>query len=117
MPLMLHGVAAFREALDEKLDLAEHLHTGMKETPGLEVPWPAGLTVVPFRVTGEREVANAATRQLLDRVNASRRVFFSTTTIDGFLYVRPCIVVHRTHRDRIDEAIDLIRDAAAAARD
>ncbi|MGW2050906.1 hypothetical protein ACWCPF_37915 [Streptomyces sp. NPDC001858] len=26
LPLHLHGVDAFREALDEKLDLAEHVH-------------------------------------------------------------------------------------------
>ncbi|HET6771208.1 MAG TPA: pyridoxal-dependent decarboxylase, partial [Actinomycetota bacterium] len=115
LPLMLHGVAAFRDALNEKLDLAEHMHAALTETPGLELPWPAGLTVVPFRVAGEPDAANAATRQVLDRVNGSRRVFFSTTTIDGLLYIRPCIVVHRTHGDRIDEAIDLIRDATAAA--
>jgi aromatic-L-amino-acid decarboxylase len=114
LPLMLHGVAAFRDALNEKLDLAEHMHAALTETPGLELPWAAGLTVVPFRVAGEPDVANAATRQVLDRVNASRRVFFSTTTIDRLLYIRPCIVVHRTHRDRIDEAIDLIREATGA---
>jgi aromatic-L-amino-acid/L-tryptophan decarboxylase len=116
LPLMLHGVAAFREALDEKLDLAEHMHGALSETPGLELPWPPGLSVVPFRVVGEAEAANAATREVLDRVNASRRVFFSTTTIDGLLYIRPCIVIHRTHRDRIDEAIDLVREATAAVK-
>jgi aromatic-L-amino-acid decarboxylase len=114
LPLMLHGVARFREALDEKLDLAEHMHAALGETPGLELPWPPGLTVVSFRVAGEPDAANAATREVLDRVNASRRVFLSTTTIDGLLYIRPCIVVHRTHRDRVDEAIDLIREATAA---
>jgi aromatic-L-amino-acid decarboxylase len=116
LPLMVHGVAAFRDAMEEKLDLAEHMHQALSEIPGLELPWPPGLSIVPFRVVGEPEVANPATHQLLDRVNASRRVFLSTTTIDGLLYIRPCIVVHRTHRDRIDEAIELIREAAAAVR-
>jgi aromatic-L-amino-acid decarboxylase len=114
LPLVVHGVAAFREALDEKLDLAEHMHEALSETPGLELPWPPGLSIVPFRVAGEPDMANPATQQVLDRVNASRRVFLSTTTIDGLSYIRPCIVVHRTHRDRIDEAIDLIREATAA---
>jgi hypothetical protein len=30
--------------------------------------------------------------------------------------IRACIVSHRTHRDRIDEAIEIIRAAARGAR-
>jgi aromatic-L-amino-acid/L-tryptophan decarboxylase len=110
LPLVLHGVAAFRDALDEKLDLAEHLHERLVAIPELELPWPAGLTVVPFRVRGDD---NEPTRRLLERINATRRVFFSSTAIDGRAYIRPCIVVHRTHKDRIDEAAEIIRRAVA----
>ena len=42
---------------------------------------------------------------------ASRRVFLSSTTVDGRFVVRVCILSHRTHRDRVDEAIELIRSA------
>jgi hypothetical protein len=38
MPLMLHGLGAFREALDEKLDLAEYLYKELKALPRIEVP-------------------------------------------------------------------------------
>ena len=110
LPLMIHGVAAFRDALDEKLDLAALLHERLRGVSALELPWPAGLTVVPFRVRGED---NEPTRRLLERINATRRVFFSSTTIDGRFYIRPCIVVHRSHRDRIEEAAEIIRQAAA----
>lgn len=109
-PLKLHGVSAFREALDEKLDLTEHLYDSLKSDPSLEVPWAPDLTVVAFRL---RDRDDAASRALLERINASRRVFLSSTVVEGRFTLRACIVSHRTHRDRIDECIDIIRRAAA----
>lgn len=110
LPLVVHGVAAFRAALDEKLDLAALLHRRLAAIPELELPWPAVLTVVPFRVRGDD---SEPTRRLLEQVNATRRVFLSSTTIDGRVYIRPCIVVHRTHEDRIEEAAAIIRRAVS----
>ncbi len=114
LPLKLHGVSAFREALDEKLDLARVLYEGLREIPGLEVPWEPDLTTVPFRVAeGADGDPNTLTQQLLDRINASKRVFLSSTMLDGRFTIRPCILSHRTHRDRIDEALDITAKSAA----
>jgi aromatic-L-amino-acid decarboxylase len=112
LPLVVHGVRAFREALDEKLDLARHLEAELRETPGIETPWRAQLSVVPFRLAGGGDEEN---RAFLARINASRRVLVSSTTIDGRYLLRACILSHRTHRDRIDEAIQIIRSAAGEA--
>jgi aromatic-L-amino-acid decarboxylase len=109
LPLKLHGVAAFREALDEKLDLAEEIDIAFRAIPQLEVPWRTQLTVTPFRL---RDGDDDANRQLLRRINASKRVFLSSTVIDDRYTLRVCIVSHRTHRDRILECIDIVRDAA-----
>lgn len=113
LPLRLHGVSAFREALDEKLDLAEVLYEGLKAIPEIEVPWAPQLTVVPFRLREGDETAN---RALLERINASGRVFLSSTTIHGRYTIRACIVSHRTHRDRIEECIGIVARAAAELR-
>ena len=110
LPLQLHGVRAFRAALDEKLDLAEVLYEGLKGVPELELPWAPQLTVVPFRLRDGDEAAN---KGLLDRIHASKRVFVSSTVIDGRYTIRACIVSHRTHRDRIDECVEIVRAAAA----
>ncbi len=110
LPLRLHGVGAFREALDEKLDLALVLFEGLKAIPELELPWEPELTVVPFRL---REGDDGANRRLLERINASKRVFLSSTMIHGRYTIRACIVSHRTHRDRIDECIEIVRRAAS----
>jgi aromatic-L-amino-acid decarboxylase len=116
LPLKLHGLAAFRAALDEKLDLARIVYEGIRDAPGIVVPWQPELSVVAFRLEPDGASpaeAGEATRQLLDRINASRRVFLSSTTIGGRTFLRACVVSHRTHRDRIDEAIEIIRKAAA----
>jgi aromatic-L-amino-acid decarboxylase len=76
----------------------------------LELPWAPDLTVVPFRL---RDGDDAANKRFLDEINASKRVFLSSTVIDGRFTIRACILSHRTHRDRIDECIEIVRRAAA----
>jgi aromatic-L-amino-acid decarboxylase len=110
LPLRLHGVGAFREALDEKLDLATYLYDALLDVPELEVPWAPQLTVVPFRL---RVGDDGTNQRFLDRINASKRVFLSSTMVDGRYTLRACILSHRTHRDRIDECIEIVRAAAA----
>ncbi len=112
MPLKLHGVGAFREALDEKLDLTDHLHDAFRQIPQLEIPWEPQLTVVPFRL---RDADEATNRRFLDMINASKRVFLSSTLVHGEYVLRVCIVSHRTHRDRIDECIDIVAERGARA--
>ncbi|HJV03965.1 MAG TPA: aminotransferase class I/II-fold pyridoxal phosphate-dependent enzyme [Actinomycetota bacterium] len=113
LPLQLHGVDAFRAALDEKLDLAGFVHLEIRAMPELEVPWEPELSVVAFRIAGGDDRRNAA---LLDRINGSRRVFLSSTRIGGRHWIRVCIVSHRTHRDRVEEAVDIIGAAARELR-
>jgi aromatic-L-amino-acid decarboxylase len=109
LPLVLHGVRAFREALDEKLDLTEHLYAALSEMPEIELPWAPQLSVVAFRLAGATDEED---RAFLRRINDSKRVYLSSTTIGGRHVIRACIVSHRTHRARIDEAIEIIRSAA-----
>ena len=73
------------------------------------MPWEPQLTVVAFRFRPARGDAEEATRRLLDHINASRRVFLSSTLIGGSFVIRACIVSHRTHRDRIEEATKDLR--------
>lgn len=116
LPIQLHGLGAFRVALDEKLDLARFLHEGLRGTPGFEVPWEPELTVVAFRrrFEGASDGGEELNRGLLKRINDSRRVFLSSTMIGDRFFIRACIVSHRTHRDRVEEALDIIREAAAS---
>jgi aromatic-L-amino-acid decarboxylase len=110
-PLSLHGVDAFRDALDEKLDLTMRIHDALSADPNVELGWDPELTVVTFRSRGGDE---RRSRELLQRINASKRVFLSSTLVRGEYWLRVCIVSHRTHADRIDECAAIVREAAAA---
>jgi len=104
LPLHLHGVAAFRDALDEKLDLAERAYAALSAEPALHVYGAPELTTVAFRC-----VDDDATAELLRRVNAERRVRLSSTRIDGRFVGRLTVLNHRTDRARVDEAVAAIR--------
>jgi aromatic-L-amino-acid decarboxylase len=114
-PLRLHGVSAFREALDEKLDLAQVVADAFEADPNVEVCWRPQLSTIAFRLAGARDGPDDEERQqeFLRRINASKRVFLSSTRIRDRYVLRVCIVSHRTHRDRIDECIEIVAKAAA----
>lgn len=111
LPLHLHGVAAFRGALDEKLDLARHAYQDLAADPLLDVPWEPALSTVGFRL---REGGDEANLAFLDRINRAGRVFLSSTRIDGRVTLRLCILSHRTHGEHVDEALAAIHAAARA---
>ncbi|MBV9285751.1 MAG: aminotransferase class V-fold PLP-dependent enzyme [Acidimicrobiia bacterium] len=107
LPLQLHGTEAFTEALDEKLDLARHAQERLTHTELFELPWAPDLSVVAFH--------HPDGARILDEVNRSRRVFLSSTTIRDRHTLRLAILSHRTHQDRVDEAVDLLEKAARGA--
>ncbi len=108
LPLQMHGPDAFRQALDEKLDLARHAYDRLQATELFELPWSPELSVVAFH--------HPDGRRILDDVNRSGRVFLSSTTIRGRHTLRIAILSHRTHQDRVDEAVDLLEKAASEWR-
>lgn len=108
LPLHLHGVAAFRDALDEKLDLARWTYEQLAAEPRLELPWRPDLTVLEFRLRGRDASAN---ERLLQRINASQRVFVSSTRIGGQYTLRMCPQGLRTHAAHVRTAVELIRAA------
>jgi glutamate/tyrosine decarboxylase-like PLP-dependent enzyme len=112
LPLHLHGVGAFRQALDEKLDLAAWAFRQLSADAALELPWLPELSIVPFRLRGD-ESTDRDNQRLLERVHATKRLYLSSTRIDGRQFLRLCIISHRTHRPDVEDAVDIIRSAVA----
>jgi aromatic-L-amino-acid decarboxylase len=117
LPLHLHGVAAFRAALDEKLDLARYAYDELSADPYLAVLGRPVLSILVFHVrlpgrptTDEDE----ATAELLRRVNAEQRTFLSSTRVAGRHVGRMAVLNHRTDQDRVAEAVASVRGHAAA---
>ena len=109
LPLHLYGVAAFRAALDEKLDLAAAAHRALAADPRLELPWAPELSVVTFRQRG----SDGDNQELLERINATKRVFLSSTRIAGRYFIRLCVLNHRTHVEHVAAAVNIIQNAVA----
>lgn len=107
LPLHLHGLAAFRGALDEKLDLAEHAYSVLSRDERLVVVGPPVLSIVGFRVRGDGGpvAGDATTRALVQALGERGRTFLSSTKVDGRDIARICILNHRTNRARVDEAL------------
>ena len=103
LPLQLHGVAAFRDALDHSLDLAEHAYERLSGVAGIERVWPPDLSIVAFRFEDDD-----AGRVALEAVNDDRQVHLSPTAVDGRFVLRIAILNRRTTRQHVDHAIDLI---------
>lgn len=116
LPIKMHGLGVFRRALDEKLDLAVYAAEELRRVPGIEVLVEPDLSVVVFRLAPpgvEGEELDRLNHELLERVNRRKRVFITGTMARGGFVSRLAILSFRTHRDRIDMALEDIRSAAA----
>ena len=121
LPLHLHGVDAFRATLDEKLDLATMAYDDLLTDDRLNLPWQPDLSTVVFRLADTNgpdpngpDAADQRNQDLLTRINATRRVHLSSTRIDGRQVLRLCIISHRTHQDRLQEALHIIHTTVAS---
>lgn len=103
LPLQLHGVAPFTEALDLTLDLAEGAYERLRRMEGVDALWRPDLSIVAFRFDDD-EVGRAA----LEAVNRDRVVHLSPTSIDGRFVLRLAILNRRTTVDHVDHALDII---------
>jgi len=119
LPFMLHGVAAFRDQLSEKLALTRWAYDELAREPLFEMFDEPQLSVVALAAkppAGHALDANAFGAEVLKRVNARKRVFLSSTAIGGRYLIRICIVSFRTHADRVREAVEgLVAEARALA--
>lgn len=114
LPLKLHGLGPFRRNLDEKLDLALHAARELASIPGIEVVAEPQLTVVAFRLVRsglDAEALNRLNRDLIERVNARKRVYLSGTVVRGAFVLRICVLSFRTHLDRLDAGLEDVRSA------
>jgi len=105
LPLKMFGIEPFREQLDEKLDLAAYAAAELHKIEGIEVVAEPQLSILAFRFRDDEQ-----TRALLQRINARKRVMLTPAVVGGRFVIRICIVSHRTHRDRVDMALEDIRN-------
>lgn len=113
LPLKLFGIAPFRAALNEKLELTRYFHKEVQKIKGVETGPEPELSVMFFRYVPENGDANAFNKQLVDSIHEDGRVFLSSTNIEDTVYIRLAVLSFRTHLDTIDLTLEIIREKIA----
>lgn len=111
LPLHLHGIDAFRFELDRMLDLAENAARDLAALPGIEVVAQPDLSIVGFRALA----GDQASAAIAERLNASREVHVSTTTIGGRYIVRLAFLNHRTTSAIAERVVELVAEMPVEA--
>jgi aromatic-L-amino-acid decarboxylase len=111
-----YGVEGLRSVVRAHVSLAQALATWIEEDPAFELmaPVPFGLVCFRFRPAGGSEGAalDQLNRELLRRVNASRRVHLTHTELDGRFVIRLVVGQRQTERSHVEAAWSLIRREA-----
>ena len=118
LPLKMHGIGPFRANLEEKLALTRLATEELSRMPGIEILAEPQLSIVAFRLTRpglDEPQLNALNRNLLERVNARKRVYLTGTVLRDRFAIRICVLSFRTHRERIEMALEDIRAEAGGA--
>lgn len=116
LPMKLHGAEVFRQALDEKLDLADWATKQLRTIENIEIVAEPQLSIVAFRLRPPDldEVAlTELNKKLREHINAKQRVFLTPTHLDGRYVIRICVLNFRTHMDRMEMCMEDIRASVA----
>jgi glutamate/tyrosine decarboxylase-like PLP-dependent enzyme len=108
------GLAAFRDAVNHSLDLAEDAARRIESSPHLELAAPPSLGVVCFRRRldgAEPGAVDRANAGLVARLADSGEGFISSTRLGGRVVLRMCILNHGTSGDDVDRVISFLESA------
>lgn len=120
LPLKLHGVGAFEQCLDEKLDLAVYLAERLGELDGVQCVQrhALNLPIVNFKLSASLpEEEERLNTRLAELICSFGRTYVTTTRLPGHgLVVRACILHHRTNREVVDQLIGDVKASVSRLR-
>lgn len=109
LPLKLHGVKAFRDALEEKQLLTQYLWNKLKEMDDIEVGPRPQLSIFMFRWNPGEGDSNQLNKKLHEAILKQGRVFLTTTEVEGKLFFRVAVLSVRTHLEEAEELLSVLR--------
>ena len=120
LPFKMLGAGSFRDALQEKLQLASYFHQKISQSNRWEIIAAPELSLTVFRYNNPRlNVAelNAVNKKIINHVNNKNRAIVSGTIINGNFVIRSCILSFRTHEIHLDRLIEDLNQALDFAID
>ena len=114
LPLKMHGAGVFRAELEEKLALAHLAADRLRGMEAIEILAEPQLSLLAFRLAPPgvpEEELDALNRRFQERVNVRQRVYLTATNLRGRYALRICVLSFRTHRDRMEAALEDIETA------
>jgi aromatic-L-amino-acid decarboxylase len=105
-----YGVAALQEMVREHVRLAQEFATRVTESSLFELAAPVPLNLVCFRLAGGTDDDN---RALLERINATGKLFLSHGAPDGRYTLRFCVGQAHTQKRHVDAAWRAVSTLAA----
>ncbi len=112
LPLMVHGLEPFRAGLREKLRLTRYFHEKVGRL-GFETGPEPELSVATYRWVPDEGDADAFNRRLVERIHEDGRVFVSSTTLDGTVWLRLAVLSVRTHLEDVDLTLRVLEEKVA----
>jgi glutamate/tyrosine decarboxylase-like PLP-dependent enzyme len=116
MAVKTYGTAHLRQVIDQCLDLAEYAAQLFAQSPRLEILTSPSLGVFTFRYVPARLPAGPEREAYLNHLNdalaakiiSSRRMMLSSTRLESRHVLRLCILNHRTRKEDVRAARDII---------
>jgi aromatic-L-amino-acid decarboxylase len=102
LSVQVFGLAAFRDAVERGIALAEHAEALLAARPGWEVVAPAQLGIVCFRRAGD----DALQSRIADAMVRDGFAAPSTTVLGGHVALRLCTINPRTTPAEIEQTIE-----------
>jgi hypothetical protein len=105
----VHGVSAFRADLDRMLDLTDATADALSKISGITIATAGPLSIVTFAA----DAGEAATRQILEHLNASGDVHVSSTMLGEQFVIRAAFLSQRTSTSIAQRLTELVAEAVA----
>jgi glutamate/tyrosine decarboxylase-like PLP-dependent enzyme len=122
MALKTYGARRFRQIIDRCLDLCEYAARWFERSPRIELVTRPQLGIFTFRYVPERlptadaqAYLNCLNEKLVAMITASRKLMLSSTRLGSLTVLRLCVLNHRTRKEDIKEALNLIEQLGREA--
>jgi glutamate/tyrosine decarboxylase-like PLP-dependent enzyme len=115
LSIQTFGLDAFRQAIDNALDLALLAEARVRETPSLELLSGAQLGIVCFRrrFDGDEDEVAALNAALVERLADTGQALVSSTRLHGVYAIRLCVLNHTSRAEDVEWVIDWFARAEA----